>query len=43
MKKEMIDEYNRLGEKIGIVDKEIAHRDGLWHKAIHVLIINDKN
>lgn len=43
MKKEMIDEYNRLGEKIGIVDKEIAHRDGLWHKAIHVWIINDKN
>ncbi len=40
---EMIDEYNKIGQKIGIVDKEIAHRDGLWHKAIHVWIINDKN
>ncbi len=43
MEHEMIDEYNKLGEKIGVVDKEIAHRDGLWHKAIHVWIINDKN
>lgn len=40
---EMIDEYNKIGEKIGVVDKEIAHRDGLWHKAIHVWIINDNN
>lgn len=43
MEHEMIDEYNKIGEKIGVVDKEIAHRDGLWHKAIHVWIINDKN
>lgn len=43
MEHEMIDEYNKIGQKIGIVDKEIAHRDGLWHKAIHVWIINDKN
>ena len=43
MKQEMIDEYNKIGEKIGVVDKEIAHRDGLWHKTIHVWIINDKN
>lgn len=43
MEHEMIDEYNKIGQKIGVVDKEIAHRDGLWHKAIHVWIINDKN
>lgn len=40
---EMIDEYNHIGEKIGIVDKEVAHKEGLWHKAIHVWILNDKN
>lgn len=40
---EMIDEYNAIGEKIGIVDKEVAHKKGLWHKAIHVWILNDKN
>lgn len=43
MEHEMIDEYNKLGQKIGVVDKEIAHRDGLWHKAIHVWIVNDKD
>lgn len=43
MEHEMIDEYNPIGEKIGIVDKEIAHKKGLWHKAIHVWILNDKN
>lgn len=41
MQHEMIDEYNIRGEKIGKVDKAIAHRDGLWHKSIHVWIIND--
>ena len=40
---EIIDEYNKIGEKIGTVDKEIAHKDGLWHKSVHVWIINDKN
>lgn len=43
MEHEMIDEYNPIGEKIGIVDKEIAHKKGLWHKAIHVWILNNKN
>ncbi len=43
MEHEQIDEYNKLGEKIGVVDKEIAHRDGLWHKAVHVWIVNDNN
>ena len=43
MKHEMIDEYNTRGEKIGIVDKAVAHKKGLWHKSVHVWIINDKN
>ncbi len=43
MKHEMIDEYNTRGEKIGIVDKAVAHEKGLWHKSIHVWVINDKN
>lgn len=43
MEHEIIDEYNLIGEKIGVVDKEIAHKKGLWHKAIHVWILNDKN
>lgn len=40
MEHEMIDQYNIRGEKIGVVDKQIAHRDGLWHKSVHVWIIN---
>ena len=43
MKHEMIDEYNARKEKIGIVDKAVAHEKGLWHKSVHVWIINDKN
>lgn len=42
MEHEMIDQYNIRGEKIGVVDKQIAHRDGLWHKSVHVWIINEK-
>ena len=43
MKHEMIDEYNTRGEKIGIIDKAVAHEKGLWHKSVHVWILNDKN
>lgn len=43
MEHEMIDEYNHIGEKIGVIDKSIAHKKGLWHKAIHVWVINNKN
>lgn len=43
MKHEIIDQYNYIGEKIGTVDKEIAHEKGLWHKSVHVWILNDKN
>ncbi len=43
MAKEMIDEYNFRGEKIGVVDKDEAHAKGLWHKSVHVWILNNKN
>lgn len=43
MEYEMIDEYNHIGEKIGVIDKAIAHKKGTWHKAIHVWVINNKN
>lgn len=43
MAKEIIDEYNHLGEKIGTVDKDEAHAKGIWHKSVHVWIINSKN
>lgn len=43
MAEEMIDAYNYRGEKTGVVDKDIAHEKGLWHKSVHVWIINDKN
>lgn len=43
MAKEMIDEYNLRGEKIGVVDKDVAHEKGLWHKSVHVWILNNDN
>ena len=41
--KEIIDEYNSRGEKIGVIDKDIAHEKGLWHKSVHVWLINSNN
>lgn len=43
MEYEMIDKYNKRGEKIGIVDKADAHKKGLWHRSVHVWVINDNN
>ena len=43
MEHEMINEYNKRGEKIGVIDKAIAHKEGLLHKAVHVWIINSNN
>ena len=42
MKHEMIDEYNARKEKIGIVDKAVAHEKGLWHIHVGVWIMNKK-
>ena len=43
MEHEMIDQYNLRGEKINVIDKAEAHKLGLWHKAIHVWVVNDNN
>ena len=43
MAKEMVDQLNNLGEKIGVVDKDIAHKKGLWHRSIHVWLVNNDN
>lgn len=39
--KEMIDELNDKGEVIGVIDKDIAHKEGRLHKSIHLWIISD--
>ena len=43
MVKEIVDEYNIRGEKIGTIEKDIAHEKGLWHRSVHVWLLNDKN
>lgn len=43
MEHEMIDQYNLRGEKIGVIDKADAHKLGLWHKSVHVWLINDND
>ena len=40
MEHEMIDEYNKKGEKLGIIDKAVAHEKGILHKAVHVWVVN---
>ena len=43
MEHEMIDLLNENGQVIGVVDKAVAHKEGLWHKSVHVWIVNDKD
>lgn len=43
MVKEIIDELNDKGEVIGQIDKDLAHKEGRLHKAIHLWILNKKN
>lgn len=41
---EYFDVLNNKGEYTGIVEsREKCHKDGLWHKAVTVFIINSKN
>ena len=42
MEHELIDLLNEKGKRIGTIDKAIAHRDGLWHRSVHVWIVNSK-
>lgn len=43
MEHELIDLLDDNGKVVGTVDKAIAHRDGLWHRSVHVWIINDNS
>lgn len=43
MEHELIDWYDENGNYKGVIDKAIAHKKGLWHKSVHVWIVNDKN
>lgn len=38
---ELIDVYTKDGEHIGVADRNVAHRFGLWHKTVHCWIIKD--
>lgn len=40
---ELIDWLNEKGEKIGEVERAVAHKNGYWHKSVHVWIINDRD
>lgn len=41
---EYLDVYDEHGQKTGdVVEREEAHRKGIWHKVIHVWVINSKN
>ena len=39
---ELIDVLNEDGYKIGEIARNIAHIQGLWHKSVHVWVVNDK-
>lgn len=39
--KEIIDELNDKGEVIGVIDKDVAHKEGRLHRSVHLWIIND--
>jgi isopentenyldiphosphate isomerase len=38
---ELIDVYTKEGERIGVADRNVAHRFGLYHKTVHCWIIKD--
>jgi len=38
---ELIDVYTQEDEYIGVADRNVAHRFGLWHKTVHCWIIKD--
>lgn len=40
---ELVDLLNENGTKIGVIDKKEAHKKGLWHRVVHVWIMNSKN
>jgi len=43
MEHELIDLLNKQGKIIGTVDKAVAHKEGLWHRSVHLWIVNEQN
>ena len=43
MEHELIDWYDEKGKHKGVIDKAVAHKQGLWHKSVHVWIVNSNN
>ena len=43
MEHELIDYFDEEGKFKGVIDKAVAHKNGLWHRSVHVWIINSKN
>jgi isopentenyldiphosphate isomerase len=37
--RELIDTYDDAGRPTGVVERAVAHRDGLWHRAVHVWLV----
>jgi len=44
MKEEYFDVLDEFGNKTGLIKSRTnVHKDGDWHKAVHIWIINNKN
>ncbi|MFP4403727.1 MAG: hypothetical protein ACLFPJ_05225 [Candidatus Woesearchaeota archaeon] len=39
---EKIDVLDSTGKKFGVENRDIIHKQGLWHRSVHVLIFNKK-
>ena len=39
---ELIDVVNEKDEVIGVKDKDLVHRDGDWHRASRIWVLNSK-
>lgn len=42
MEHEIIDLLDENGQKKGVIDKAVAHKEGQWHRSVHVWVLNDK-
>lgn len=42
MEHELVDHLSKSGKFISTIDKAVAHQLGLWHRSIHLWIVNDQ-
>lgn len=40
---ELLDFYNEKNEKKGVLERNLVHKNNLWHREITVWILNEKN